>query len=38
MARLLKNFRIEFDYGPLEYKMSLILEPITDLKFKFIDI
>lgn len=38
IARVLKQYRIEFDYGPLKYRVSFVLSPISDLKFKITEI
>lgn len=38
MTRLLSKYRIEYDYGPLEYRMSFVVSPISDLKFKLTEI
>lgn len=36
--RIVREFNIEYNYGPLKYKTSIILSPDEDLKFKFTDI
>lgn len=36
--RLIREFKVEYNYGPLIYKTSIILSPDEDLKFKFTDI
>lgn len=38
ITRILKQFRVEYNYGPLEYRQSFVLSPISDLKFKMIEI
>lgn len=38
IARLIREFKIEYNYGPLQYKVSVILAPDDDLKFKFTDL
>lgn len=38
MSRLLKNFRIEYNYGPLIYNQSVVPTPINDLHFTLIDL
>lgn len=37
-TRLLRKYRVEFDYGPLKYRMSFVLSPTSDLKFKLTEI
>lgn len=37
-TRMLRKYRIEYDYGPLEYRYSFVLSPISDLKFRLIEI
>lgn len=37
-TRLLKQFQIEFNYGPVKYRSGLVLSPISDLKFKLTDL
>lgn len=36
--RMIREFKVEYNYGPLQYKTSIILSPNEDLKFKFTDI
>lgn len=38
LTRILREFKIEYNHGPLQYKVSIILAPDDDLKFKFIDL
>ncbi|XP_031617812.1 cytochrome P450 CYP12A2-like [Contarinia nasturtii] len=38
MTRLLGKYRIEYDYGPLEYRYSFVMSPTSDLKFKLTEI
>lgn len=38
LARILREFKVEYNHGPLKYKISIILSPDDDLKFKFIDL
>lgn len=38
ITRILKQFRVEYNYGPLEYRQAFVLSPISDLKFKMTDI
>lgn len=38
LSRILREFKLEYNYGPLKYKTSVILSPDDDLKFKFIDL
>lgn len=38
LTRILRDFKLEYNYGPLKYKTSIILSPDDDLKFKFIDL
>lgn len=38
LTRLLREFKVEYHYGQLKYKLSLIFNPDEDLKFKFIDL
>lgn len=38
ISRMMREFSVEYDYGPLKYKTSIILSPDEDLKFKFIDV
>lgn len=35
--RIIREFEVEYRYGPLKYKTSIILSPDEDLKFKFTD-
>lgn len=35
---MIREFNVEYNYGPLKYKTSIILSPDEDLKFKFTDI
>lgn len=37
IRRMIREFKVEYHYGPLKYKTSIILSPDEDLKFKFID-
>lgn len=37
ITRLIRQFRIEFDYGPIKYRTSFVLSPISELKFKLIE-
>lgn len=36
--RIVKQFHIEWNYPPIKYMTSLILTPISDLKFKLTEI
>lgn len=36
--RLLREFKIEWKYGPLDYRNSIVNFPTNDLKFAFIDL
>ncbi|KAJ6618908.1 putative cytochrome P450 12b2, mitochondrial [Pseudolycoriella hygida] len=36
MLRILREFKVEWHYGPLEFIQSLIVAPANDLKFKMI--
>lgn len=36
--RMIREFYVEYHYGPLKYKTSIILSPDEDVKFKFTDI
>lgn len=38
ITRMLKQFQIEYNYGPLEYRQGFVLSPISDLKFKLTEI
>lgn len=38
LTRILKRYRIEYNYGPLTYRYSFVLSPTSDLKFKIIEI
>lgn len=38
LTRLLRKYRIEFDYGPLKYRYSFVLSPTSELKFKLTEI
>lgn len=38
LTRLLRNYRIEYNYGPLKYRYGFILSPTNDLKFKLTEI
>lgn len=38
LTRLLRKYRVEFDYGPLKYRYSFVLSPTSDLKFKLTEI
>lgn len=38
LARIMREFKLEYNYGPLQYKVSLIFSPDDDLKFKFTDL
>lgn len=33
-TRILREYRVEWHYGPLQYVSSLVVTPVTDLKFK----
>lgn len=37
-TRLLRNYHIEFNYGPLKHRYSFVLSPTNDLKFKLTEI
>lgn len=38
ITRILKQFRVEYNYGPLEYRQSFVLSPTSDLKFKITEL
>lgn len=38
LARILGDFKVEYNYGPLKYNISLVLAQDDDLKFKFTDL
>lgn len=38
LTRLLRKYRVEFDYGPLSYRYSFVLSPTSDLKFKITEV
>lgn len=38
ITRMLKQYRIEYDHEPLQYRYSFVLSPITELKFKLTEI
>lgn len=38
LTRLLRKYRIEFNYGSLKYRYSFVMSPINDLKFKLTEI
>lgn len=38
LIRFLREFKMEYHYGPLKYDNSIIFNPNEDLKFKFIDL
>lgn len=38
ILRILREFKIEYHYGPIEYKNGFVFIPQDDLKFKFIDL
>lgn len=35
-ARLLREYRVEWHYGPIKYASSLVVSPVTELKFKLV--
>lgn len=37
-TRLLKQFRLEYNYGPIKSRNGLVLSPVSDLKFKLTEI
>ncbi|XP_055324108.1 cytochrome P450 CYP12A2-like isoform X2 [Sitodiplosis mosellana] len=37
LSRIIREFNIEYHYGPLKYNTSIILAPDEDIKFKFTD-
>lgn len=38
ITRILKQFHVEYNYGPLEYRQAFVASPISDLKFKMTEI
>lgn len=38
LARILREFKIEYNYGSLKYKQSSVFMPDDDLKYKFTDL
>ncbi|XP_037048220.1 cytochrome P450 CYP12A2-like isoform X1 [Bradysia coprophila] len=38
LTRLLRKYRIEYDYGPLKYRFGFISAPVSDLKFRITEI
>lgn len=38
LTRLLRRYRVEYDYGPLKFRQAVVLASASDLKFKFLDI
>lgn len=38
LSRIFREFKLEYNHGPLKYKISMILSPDDDLKFKVTDI
>ncbi|KAJ4434892.1 hypothetical protein ANN_23463 [Periplaneta americana] len=37
IAKVIRNFRVEYNYGEMEYIVHLILKPASPLKFKMIE-
>lgn len=37
VARLIRHFHVEYNYGEIKYKSELLYTPVSPLKFRFID-
>lgn len=38
LSRIIREFELQYNYGPLKYKTSIVISPDDDLKFKFTDV
>lgn len=38
LARIIRQYKLEWNYPPITYKMSIIESPVGDLKFKLTEV